>query len=694
MNLEELQKIINENNQELEILNSLVSEETDEEAKDVKESTDVDEIFAEIKKLNPGVYLELDDAGKANRGIASSVPGNRLNLPEGFEYNDKNGITNKHDTESGAYASISVRPLEKAKRDRIQEYNGISREALKDRKAFLDDQNGKLNAFKTNAEKKVSEIRELNDKIKNEKDAKKRKEFSKELKQRKDELNIEKQNVVNNSQGKTKEVISNYFGQIDKRIHNLLYRDNKVGNTLWKWHCGLTNWRYNHVILYPIAGIVATAGVFIAASAIMPAAYPAIYALTGVVGTNFIAKTVASAFNIIKYHDMPKLVQHKNIRKGSFLENINNALLERRKTKNANRNIRINKKLLRKGDNGKNLPAVTNSDEERIFNDYRNKLNNCDVDSLTIDSLTDDKARELNEIVSALSSNKEKLTPEEAEKLNKLSSLLTNYFNKENTENNEENKKISKYSPVVQKFVDGVEGLDLNNLDPEEVSNLYNQYNKMTDSQKNEIRDAALMAKLGKAIKKLRDNGTSLNSSNNNTEVSELNELIKRVDLEKIQSFLGKGSLKNLNDEKKQALYRIHDELVDVRRIMDIISSGKINEALLSGENSLKLHDIINLFGKNNSKVNNVLPNKVEVVLYEIVDRTGRTFAGYSAVCNFFKDEDKFYERTMFVENDNRKVIENKLQQLYGFTGEIYIRKAKKDDYTEDYNDLNSGFSR
>ena len=691
MNLEELQKIINENNEELEIINGLVSEETNEEAHDVKESTDVDEIFKEIKRLNPGVYLELDSAGMASRGITSSVPGNRLNLPEGFEYDDTYGITNRGKTESGAYASISVRPLEKAKRDRLQEYNGISKEALKDRKAFLDDQNGKLNTFKTNAEKKVSEIRELNDKIKNEKDAKQRKELSKELKQKKNELNIEKQNVVSNSQGKTKEVISNYFNQIDKRIHNLLYRDNKVGNTLWNWHCGLTNWRYNKIGTYSIVGILATAGVFIAASAIMPAAYPAIFALTGVTATNFIAKTGAALFNIIKYHDMPKLVQHKTIRKGNFLENINNALLERKKTKNANRNIRINKNLLRKSENGTSVTTATNSDEERVFNDYRNKLNNCDVDTLTIDSLTDEKARELNEIVSALSANRSKLTPEEVEKLNKLSALLTNYFNKENTENN---KNTSKYSPIVQKFVDGVNGLDLDNLNPEEVSDLYNQYNKMTGSQKNEIRDAALMAKLGKAVKKLRENGMSLNSLNNNTKVSELNELIRRVDLEKVKSFLGKGSLKNLNDEKKQALYRIHDELVDIRRIMDIISSERINETSLDGRNIMKMHDIIDLFGKNNNKVNNVLPNRVEVVLYNVTDKTGRNFAGYSAVCSFFKDEDKFYERTMFIENDNKKEIENKLQQLYGFNGEIFIRKAQKDDYTEDYNDLNSGFSR
>ncbi len=77
---------------------------------------------------------------------------------------------------------------------------------------------------------------------------------------------------------------------------------------------------------------------------------------------------------------------------------------------------------------------------------------------------------------------------------------------------------------------------------------------------------------------------------------------------------------------------------------------------------------------KKNNTVNNVTQaNRVEVILHNI--STGK-ISGYTAICNFYKDNNKMYTRTMIVESDNKKEIENKLKQLFGFSGEVSIRKT------------------
>ena len=66
-------------------------------------------IIEEVKKLNPDVEIESDP----DRGlIFSSVDIEKLVLPEWFYYNQKNGITNKHNTKSGIYGSVRVYPIE------------------------------------------------------------------------------------------------------------------------------------------------------------------------------------------------------------------------------------------------------------------------------------------------------------------------------------------------------------------------------------------------------------------------------------------------------------------------------------------------------------------------------------------------------------------------------------------------------
>lgn len=92
----------------------------------IRESTNKSEVIAEIIKLNPTVSMAVgkDMDGKDDH-LYSTVSGDLLVLPDGFEYNEKNGITNKHNTKSGKYITIDVLPfvmnLDETKEDEEEE---------------------------------------------------------------------------------------------------------------------------------------------------------------------------------------------------------------------------------------------------------------------------------------------------------------------------------------------------------------------------------------------------------------------------------------------------------------------------------------------------------------------------------------------------------------------------------------------
>ena len=85
--------------------------------KDVSQSTNLYEIAEVIQQLNPNAEIRVADMrldSMATQRFYSSVPVEQLVLPEGFYYNDKNGITNKHNTQTGMYCALEVEDLSKA----------------------------------------------------------------------------------------------------------------------------------------------------------------------------------------------------------------------------------------------------------------------------------------------------------------------------------------------------------------------------------------------------------------------------------------------------------------------------------------------------------------------------------------------------------------------------------------------------
>lgn len=60
----------------------------------------------ELKRLNKGVDLIARDFDETPiRHIIGYVPIDKINIPNGYYYNEKNGITNKYNTDDGLYES-------------------------------------------------------------------------------------------------------------------------------------------------------------------------------------------------------------------------------------------------------------------------------------------------------------------------------------------------------------------------------------------------------------------------------------------------------------------------------------------------------------------------------------------------------------------------------------------------------------
>lgn len=86
--------------------------------KDLSQSVDAKEIIQAIQKLNPNVEISLGDPNldpDYYESFYCSIPAEQLILPDGFYYNEKNGVTNKHNTKTGEYIGIPVKPMPKKK---------------------------------------------------------------------------------------------------------------------------------------------------------------------------------------------------------------------------------------------------------------------------------------------------------------------------------------------------------------------------------------------------------------------------------------------------------------------------------------------------------------------------------------------------------------------------------------------------
>ena len=71
-------------------------------SKEIRSNVD---LIRELKKLNPEVTFESDNP--YSYVVVNCEPA-LLKLPKPFYFSEKNGITNKHKTESGVYIALDV----------------------------------------------------------------------------------------------------------------------------------------------------------------------------------------------------------------------------------------------------------------------------------------------------------------------------------------------------------------------------------------------------------------------------------------------------------------------------------------------------------------------------------------------------------------------------------------------------------
>ena len=74
------------------------------------------DLIKEISKLNPTVKFNLSNNNTIQPTLESVEDVNNLILPQGFTYNDKNGINNKHNTSTGNYITLDYKQVKPVKK--------------------------------------------------------------------------------------------------------------------------------------------------------------------------------------------------------------------------------------------------------------------------------------------------------------------------------------------------------------------------------------------------------------------------------------------------------------------------------------------------------------------------------------------------------------------------------------------------
>ena len=198
-----------------------------------------------------------------------------------------------------------------------------------EKKAILVEQNKKLNELM----KKLKDATEQYERVKNDSSRtdKQRKNDKKEFEKTVNEVKV---GIKSLSQGKTRNLFSSYIGQIDKRIHNLVYGEKKnkqldgISERLHKWSSRRSNERYGNPLLYMGKNVLIGAGVFLGLGMTMlvippfQALMPALLFGEAVFGANTVAKTIASIYNKVRYGKNPEFPRRMEIRKGSYSDNI------------------------------------------------------------------------------------------------------------------------------------------------------------------------------------------------------------------------------------------------------------------------------------------------------------------------------------------------------------------------------------
>ena len=221
--------------------------------------------------------------------------------------------------------------------NKTDEYKDFSENAINERKIFLEQQNNSLKKFAKVYDTCISEIKTLEKSKGNDKKA--NKIINKNINSIYSKIEEVAKEVKGLSRGRIRDIISAYFGQIDKKVHNALYGKNtSFRNGLWRAYSSMVNKRYKNVPGYVLKNLgigvlfVMAAGMSTVILPVSTTIMPTVGAIFGIFMANTVIKAASAAYNNLRYGG-PFLKRKYDIQNGTYNENIANSLLKYRKSK-------------------------------------------------------------------------------------------------------------------------------------------------------------------------------------------------------------------------------------------------------------------------------------------------------------------------------------------------------------------------
>mgnify|MGYP006916141993 CR=1 FL=1 len=196
----------------------------------------------------------------------------------------------------------------------------LKKEVKEDRLKIVERENNYINVLTKEHDQKVDEITTKYDELDNCKDAKEKRIISNDIDELEDDFEIEDIKINKYMQGKKKNIISSYFGQIDKRINNRLFRKTKVGNYLWDKYSKIISEKYNNFNKY----LTINTGVLLSVVGLgmlfsMPLTL--IAGCGSLIGLKTLLSTISMKYNKDNFGG-PLLKRFKTIYKGNYFDNI------------------------------------------------------------------------------------------------------------------------------------------------------------------------------------------------------------------------------------------------------------------------------------------------------------------------------------------------------------------------------------
>ena len=308
-------------------------------------------------------------------------------------------------------------------------YADLSKKARRDMIEHLERSNDKLKTLNTKLTKMSNELKGLEDELKTARDSHDRKKVreinkkisdkSSELKQLKQDAKIDFRGYDSEgyNQGTKRDIVSCAFGQIGKRIHNFVYKeDTRYGDFAWKINKAIARFNLKH----PLLGIFAGGVTFIGLNMMS-----AIVFGTPLLG--MIASAVAIGRRIPQFvNGDSKLVRNYHIKKGGYIENIQSSCAEYNNCLDIRKSVssididNLHKKVAASGGHDDTLGSDENAKKHKKI---KEKLN-----SVNLGDRSDDNILNLNALLSECQTCAALLDDEDKAKLREIENfILGNY---------------------------------------------------------------------------------------------------------------------------------------------------------------------------------------------------------------------------------------------------------------------------